>query len=114
MDDLEQKLGAILNNPQLMQQIMSMAQAMGAQAPPQNQQPEPAAPPPMDPGTLAKLAGLSKQSQIDRDQQALLKALHPYLTKDRIGRLERAMRAAKMAKLAGSFLGSGLLTSLGR
>ena len=63
---------------------------------------------------LAKLAGLSRQGSIDRDQQALLKALNPYLSKDRIGRLERAMRAAKMAKLAGSFLGSGILTNAGR
>ena len=116
MDDLEQKLGSVLNNPQLMQQIMSMAQAMGSPSPPppEQKQPEPVAPPPLDPGMLSKLAGLSKQSHIDRDQQALLNALHPYLTKDRIGRLERAMRAAKMAKLAGSFLGSGLLTNLGR
>ena len=29
MDDMEEKLGSILNNPQMMQQIMSMAQSMG-------------------------------------------------------------------------------------
>ena len=29
MDDLEQKLNSVLSNPQLMQQIMSMAQSMG-------------------------------------------------------------------------------------
>ena len=118
MDDLEQKLGAVLNNPQLMQQIMSMAQAMGSQAPPpveENRAPEPQpALPAIDPGMLTKLAGLSRQSSIDRDQQALLKALNPYLNKDRISRLERAMRAAKMAKLASSFLGSGLLSQAGR
>lgn len=118
MDELEQKLGAVLSNPQLMQQIMSMAQAMGSQTPPQPEElkqsePQPAMPA-IDPGMLSKLAGLSKQSSIDRDQQALLKALNPYLSKDRIGRLERAMRAAKMAKLAGSFLGSGLLSQAGR
>ncbi len=116
MDELEQKLGAVLNNPQLMQQIMSMAQAMGSQ-PPQTEpqkQPEQQAMPAIDPGMLTRLAGLSRQSSIDRDQQALLKALNPYLSKDRIGRLERAMRAAKMAKLAGSFLGSGLLSQAGR
>jgi len=116
MDELEQKLGAVLNNPQLMQQIMSMAQAMGSQQPqtePQKQ-PEQQAMPAIDPGMLTKLAGLSRQSSIDRDQQTLLKALNPYLSKDRIGRLERAMRAAKMAKLAGSFLGSGLLSQAGR
>ena len=115
MEDLEQKLGAVLNNPQLMQQIMSMAQAIGSQAPPQEQKhPEQPQLPAIDPGMMSKLAGLSKQGSIDRNQQALLKALDPYLTKDRIGRLERAMRAAKMAKLAGSFLGSGLLSSPGR
>ena len=117
MDDLEQKLGAVLNNPQLMQQIMSMAQAMSS-PPQQGSEPKPQDQPPsmptIDPGMLTKLAGLSRQSSVDRDQQALLKALDPYLTKDRINRLERAMRAAKMAKLAGSFLGSGLLSSSGR
>lgn len=120
MDELEQKLGAVLNNPQLMQQIMSMAQAMGNQSQPQAEekpQPEPQPQqtlPQIDPGMLSRLAGLSKQGSIDRDQQALLKALNPYLNKDRLSRLERAMRAAKMAKLAGSFLGSGLLSQSGR
>lgn len=113
MEDLEQKLGAVLNNPQLMQQIMTMAQSMGAQPQPQKQPDEPNFPS-IDPGILAKLSGISKQSGIDREQQALLKALNPYLSKDRIGRLERAMRAAKMAKLAGSFLGSGILSNSGR
>ena len=115
MEDLEQKLGAVLNNPQLMQQIMSMAQSMGA-PPPQDQRPPESAPamPAIDPGMLSKLASLSQQGTTDRDQQALLKALRPYLSMDRIGRLERAMRAAKMAKLAGAFLGSGLLTGPGR
>ena len=31
MDEMEEKLGSILNNPQMMQQIMSMAQSMGNQ-----------------------------------------------------------------------------------
>ena len=39
MSELEEKLGTILSNPQLMQQISAMAQALG-QAPP-----EPPAPP---------------------------------------------------------------------
>ena len=40
-------------------------------------------------------------------QQALLSALNPYLTRDRISRLERAMRAAKLAGMATAFLGGG-------
>lgn len=114
MEALEEKLGAVLNNPQLMQQIMSMAQSMGnapaANAPPSPPEPTPAP----DLGMLQKLSGIANQSGVDRNQQALLKALDPYLGRDRLGRLEKAMRAAKMAKLAGSLLGSGLLSQLGR
>ena len=33
MDELEDKIGAVLGNPQLMQQIMSMAQALGQSSP---------------------------------------------------------------------------------
>ena len=118
MDEMDQKLGAILNNPQMMQQIMSMAQALGGS----QEQPQQPAPPPqpapaanlpeIDLATVQKLAGLAGQSGIDREQQALLKALSPYLSRDRIARLERAMRAAKTAKLASSVLGQGGLSFL--
>lgn len=118
MDGLEEKLGAVLNNPQLMQQIMSMAQSMRSSTPPPgNAVPPPSTPNPLseiDPGMLRKLSGLAGQAGTDRNQQALLKALHPYLSQDRLTRLERAMRAAKMAKMAGSLLGSGLLSQTGR
>ena len=115
MDSLEEKLGAVLNNPQLMQQIMSMAQSMGASQETPTPPPPPESPlPELDVGTLSRLSSLAGQAGTDPNQQALLKALHPYLGSDRLNRLEKAMRAAKMAKLAGSFLGSGLLSQLGR
>ena len=119
MDEMEQKLGAILSNPQMMQQIMSMAQAFApAQEASPAQQPAPPPQPPapampnIDPAMLQKLAGIAGQSGIDREQQALLKALSPYLSRDRIARLERAMRAAKTAKLASTVLGQGGLSFL--
>ena len=34
MAEMDDKLGAILNNPAMMQQIMAMAQTLGQQAPP--------------------------------------------------------------------------------
>ena len=43
MNELEEKLNALLSNPQLMQQIASMAQSMGAE--PQNKPVEPVPPP---------------------------------------------------------------------
>ena len=104
MDEMEDKLGAILGNPQMMQQIMNMAQSLGGQAP----KPEPPKQellPQVDLALVQKIAGLAQQSGIDKREEALLGALGAYLTGDRVARLERAMRAAKMAKLATSVLG---------
>lgn len=115
MSEMEEKLGAILNNPQMMQQIMSMAQAMGSSQPSQSPPPKPqeSSPAlPMDPRSLQALAGFAQKSGVDRNQQTLLKALCPYLSKDRINKLERAMRAAKLAGLASNLLNSGALQML--
>ena len=104
MSELEEKLGALLSNPQLMQQISSLVQAMG--------QPSPSPPPPTPPqqpsepdlSQLQGLASLLQSNRIDTNQQALLRALSPYLSPWRVGKLERAMRASKMAGLASVFL----------
>ena len=107
MENLEQQLGAVLGNPEMMQQIMTMAQALGTSKP----EAEPQAPPPPPPipdidlGLIKKISGLAGQSAIDKDQQALLRALQPYLTGRRLHKLENAMRAAKMARLAAATLG---------
>lgn len=117
MEDMEDKIGAILSNPQMMQQIMAMAQSLGGASGPPGEQSQPqSAPAPSasipDPAMLGKLAGLAGQSSIDRNQQALLNALGPYLSRQRIGKLEKAMRAAKMANLASVFLSQGGLQAL--
>lgn len=114
MEEMEEKLGAILNNPQMMQQIMTLAQSLGqSPAGSQTAPKEELSPmPQIDLGMMQKFSGLAGQSGIDRDQQALLKALSPYLSRDRVSKLERAMRAAKMAKLASAFLNSGGLQLL--
>ena len=116
MREMEEKLSAIMNNPQMMQQIMAMAQAMGngpPKSPPAKAEPpKPDGFPELDPGMIQKLSGLAKQSSIDSREQGLLKALSAYLPGERIRRLERAMRAAKMAQLATAFLSQqGLLTA---
>ena len=114
MSEMEEKLGQILSNPQMMQQIMSLAQAMN-NSQPQKQEPPPPPQPPqatpaipdIDPNLLRSLANMTRQGGIDQNQQALLKALSPYLSQSRVNKLERAMRAAKMAGLASAFLNSG-------
>ncbi len=119
MDEMNDKIGAILNDPKMMQQIMSMAQSLGASSPgpempKQERNSEPSAPP-IDMALVQRLSGLARQSGIDKREQALLRALGAYLSKDRIGRLEKAMQAAKMAKLASTALNQkGLLSPTGR
>ncbi len=125
MEDMQEKLNSILGNPEMMQKIMSMAQAFG-QNTDQGKQEPPASPPPpqssiasglgnIDPAMIQRIAGFAQQSGIDRNQQSLLKALGPYLSRERIIKLEKAMRAAKVAGFASTALtGAGSLFSSGR
>ena len=117
MEGMEEKLGAILSNPEMMNTIMSMAKALGQSQPP----PEPAPPPKPEPPQqkpspppqknplpmgknelemISRISALSQQTGLDRQEQALLKALNPYLSRDRLSKLEKAMQAAKMARFA--------------
>lgn len=107
MSELEEKLSAVLGNPQMMQQIMSLAQSLGQQEP-QKQAPEPSPGLNIDPAMLQKFAGMASRSPVDPSEQALLTALSPYLSQSRVHKLERAMRAAKLAGAASSFLGANL------
>lgn len=108
MDDLQQQLSAVMNDPTMMEKIMSLAQSMGGN-PPADKQPtekEQSNPfPDIDFSMIQKLSGFAKRSGIDSNQKALLQALRPYLSGHRISRLERAMQAAKMAGFATSLLG---------
>ena len=127
MDEMQSKLNAILGDPQMMQQIMSMAQAMNQQnpepvpqaetaPPPKQEMPAPSATQQMpDAAMLQRIAGFARQAGVDKNQQALLRALSPYLSRERITKLEKAMRAAKIAGVAATALGgSGLSLLSGR
>ena len=120
MEGMEEKLGAILENPQLMQQIMQLAQSVNAPNPSQSREPPKKEEPPpkaslpdpdtgagLDPAMLVKLAGIAGKSNIDSNQKALLRALTPYLSRNRVAKLEKAMRAAKIASMVSAFLNSG-------
>ena len=113
MSELEEKLNALMSNPQLMQQIASMAQSMA------NTQPEPDPPNPpaqpvslQDPKLLQFLSQTAVHSAADGNQKALLQALSPYLSPGRVHKLERAMQASRLAGTASAFLNSGGLQLL--
>ena len=113
MDGIEEKLGSILSNPEMMNTIMTMAQSLGqsqpeppnqtpAQQPKPNPSPQKTVPPigKNELEMISRISSLSQQTGLDRQEQALLRALNPYLTRDRLSKLEKAMHAAKMAKFA--------------
>ena len=109
MEDMKQAIEGVLNNPDMMQQIMSMAQAFGmtpgdasSQEPENQPQPSPAP----DLSGMTMLSGLLGKANIDSDQQNLLKALTPYMSSQRLSKLKRAMEAAKLAELAETVIGA--------
>lgn len=119
MDSMEEKLGSILNDPRMMQQIMALAQSLGQSSEPQPKQEPPKKQestglsfPEIDPAMLKGISALAGQGSIDANQRSLLKALSPYLSQDRIGKLEKAMRAARIARIASTFLNQGGLSFL--
>ena len=116
--DMENMLQSVLGNPDAMEKIMAMAQSLQGDSPSQ-----PTAPPPspspqpipdlggIDLAMVQKLSSFAGKSNIDGNQQNLLNALIPYLSKERISKLEKAMRATKLASLASTFLGNSGLFS---
>lgn len=113
MAEFQDQINSILSNPQMMQQIMSIAGSLGQQqaAPP----PAPQAPPvqqasqgmPFDPAAMQGMMELLRGTQLDSRQQNLLKALGAYLPQEKMSRLQKAMQASKVAKYASGALGRG-------
>ena len=54
------------------------------------------------------------RANIDQNQRALLSALQPYLTQQRLQKLEKAMRSARLAGAASSLLPNGIPFLSGR
>ena len=110
MSEMEERLNALLSNPQLMQQIASMAQVMGSSSPEPSQSPPPETG--LDPKLIQSMAGALGNTGVDSNQKALLHALSPYVSPYRVQKLERAMQAAKLAGAASGFLNAGGLQML--
>lgn len=107
MSDFEEKLETILNNPQAMSQIMSLAQSLGASSP-SAETPPAASPAPADlpnfqpdPRLLSGIASLLGQYNSDDDQRvALLTALKPFVNAQRYAKLDQAIRITRLSRMA--------------
>lgn len=115
MSELDDKLNSILSNPQMMQQIMTLAQSLnsnGASASPQVSSSQNNTS--FSPSMLNKISSIMQRGTIDKEQQTLLSALSPYLSRQKLQKLERAMHAAKMAGIASELLVSNRNSFPGR
>ena len=99
MEDLESKISDILSDPDAMAGILSMAKSLGLGAPDPQGTPQPAE---ADSGISDTVAGLlSAAGQINGKQAALLQALRPFLKESRRSKIDRAMQAARISRIAG-------------
>ncbi len=124
MAQWEETLGAILNDPQAMSRIMSLAHSLGepgqgqdadqppaapAEAPPpvedaagpasEQGSPEAAPPPELDPRLLAAgMRALAVWRDPDDPRAALLRALRPFLAQERQGKLDKAIRIVRLSR----------------
>ena len=121
MAELEEKLNAILNDPQAMGQILSAARALsgqedgsgGTEAPEAGRQPEGGKGPAGEAGDLlsalkdldprwvklgARLMG--EYSRTDDKKTALLEAMKPFLRPERRARVDQAARLARLSRVA--------------
>lgn len=111
MGDFEEKLESILNNPQAMSQIMSLAQSLGggapSQPPPPPERPTPPPAPPagdglgqLDPKLLSGIVSLLGQYNSNDDQRvALLNALRPFVKERRYAKMDKAIQIAKLSRM---------------
>ena len=114
MDDVNEKLNALLSDPGSMAQIMQLAQqlsgSMGGENTPSPPQavPPPAPLPAIDPQVIAKYLPLLQELTRDTSQTTqLLYALRPFLKDDKQDKVARAARLARLITIGKRFLSEG-------
>lgn len=119
MAQFEEKLSAILNNPQAMSQIMSIAHSLdgsSGQSEETQAQPtaEPASAPPIEPDQpdqdqpgldldprlmAAGMQALAAWQGPEDSRTALLQALRPFLKPERHSKLDKALRITRLSRV---------------
>lgn len=125
MGELEEKLSAILENPQAMSQIMSLAQSLGggsaaSSGTPPTPSPQDSVTPAhsaapdltalpesqraaiggLDPRLMQLAIRVMQEARSDDDRRtALLQALRPFVKEQRYAKIDRAIQIAKLSRL---------------
>ena len=113
----EQAIGAMLQDPEQMQKIFALAQSLGFSPPAAQQAPPPPPEPPVSPPPAPRQDAVPPDARqqalgeflhtggtLDRRQENLWNAHTRFLTPDRRQKIDRAMQAARISRLAGAAL----------
>ncbi len=107
MSEFEDKINALLNDPGQMEKISKLAAKFmgagddgGAPAAEQSGGSDIG----IDPDMMTKLSRLMFKADSGGDKTALLRAMEPYLAKERREKMEKAIKFARIAKIASTAL----------
>jgi hypothetical protein len=104
VSDLEDKINAVLGDPKQMQEITKLAKSLmggGEKEAASEKVSNPAEDMGLDQNMLKRLGRIMGESRSDKpEQQALLEAMKPYLSEKRRSKMDRAMKMAKLARIA--------------
>lgn len=122
MAEFEDRLNALLSDPNSMAQILQLAQSLGGGGPESVPPPRQSAPPPppasaaqnplssllggVDPAALARLLPLIQELSAPQNgnSRALLYAIKPYLKPARQDKVERALQLARVVHVGKKFI----------
>jgi hypothetical protein len=102
MDDIQEKLSALLSDPDGMEKIKAMAQSLiGSQSEPElsASKPEPISDPGFDIAAVTRMMSLLKNHG-DDSRVRLLLALKPHLSEEKQNRVDSAVKMMKLLELA--------------
>ena len=115
MSELEDRINSVLGDPAQLEKITRLAQSLmgGARDSPAGPE-NPAAGPQelfsqfgIDPETISRVGGLLGMHTQDQtnNSQALLEAMKPYLSEKRRQKMDKALKIARLARIAGIAMG---------
>ena len=112
MSELEERINAVLGDPAQMEKITKMARSLMGGGGENSQSTAPANPTSMlgelglDGETMGRISRLlSSQQSSPGAGQAMLEAMRPYLSDKRRQKVDKALKIARLAKLAGFAMG---------
>jgi len=105
MDDLEAQLQQLLQDPEQMKTIRSLAESLGISPPSEEGAQQQEAKSEGNPfAMLQSVAKNPSNHQRSSKSEALLQAIKPFLRPERQQKLERAIQLARLSRVAGTFL----------